>query len=572
MDDKGTIRAVQSALDSIGPLGSEDRAEGFAQQRFFAKFERPDRSKSEQRSTECWNEWIDSDHQLGSTYQGGLLGPQWALTRLIIAEILADFRLGGTSFTTGSEFVATRGFNSIEHKLRQSEWTCTPDNLGLWYDTVYQHHGLKTAAKKRFSKLLASKQLNDKAVDRQLWTKFRKEPNPGKAIMAFKTFAVTEVVSGNRFSTVPKNNLKDRPICIEPLANILTQRRIGIGIRDCLKRFGVDLDHTAEKHRMMIANKKFATLDLKNASDRILLSLVRYLLPSRVYRLIDMTRSEMTLGPDGLYYYIRKVSSMGNGFTFELMSLILYALCQTYDKSSSVFGDDIIISSQHANSLVEDLERAGFIVNMSKTHIDDGYRESCGSHFLDGYGYIESYDCRWPETMMDVVTTLNKLSRLATLYPSFVPIFVRVYEATPRSLYPENPFKSEGMWRRSTQDSFGSYKLDDHVVMSPFQTRLDDGMKWKRHAWKTFESFCQDLQINPKGASLHMGYEWVDAATSPRSLDSQRHWAKYLMYLASGRSVPATVRGKGAVKSFMVVTLKNGDSIRWSAVVTHAKR
>jgi len=348
------------------------------------------------------------------------------------------------------------------------------------------------------------------------------------------------------------------------MANILTQRRIGIGIRNCLKQIGVDLDILAEKHQNMISSKHYATVDLKNASDRIHLSLIRYLLPTRVFKILEQARSEMTLGFDDHYHVINKVSSMGNGFTFELMSLIIYALCRSYSHDVSVFGDDIVAPNDVAPQIVNDLTNAGFIVNTKKTHINDDYRESCGAHFIDGHGYVESYDFRYPTNIGECVTIVNKLSRLALLYPSFIGLYCKVYGAMPATLFAENPTKAVGFWHRR-QEAFASPKLDQFTVQSPFQFRKD-GIPMNRRARVKLRNFCHDIQIDPSGASMHLGFEWVDSGTAPTVVYPQSNWAKIQMYLASGRRVKNTITGKGTYKSFLVVTFKNGATFRWSEI------
>jgi len=565
---KSTINAVGTVLLKTKLDKACNQAEEFAQKRYYSKLERPDQSKEKIRRENAWLDWMADDEGL-TAIKHQLYSPQWAIAKLLLRKILKGFKLGPVSFTTGSEFVATRGRNSIESKLSVSEWTCTPENFDLWADTVYRHRGLKTALRRRLKKLLASRQIDKYDFERRLWKRCCKMPNPGRAAFEIKLGLVTEMVYGNRFSTVPKNNEKNRPICIEPLANILTQRRIGLGIRACLIKYGIDLNDTAEKHRIMIGDSNVATIDLKNASDRISLKLVKYLLPQFVFDLIDQSRSAMTLGPDDSFYVIEKVSSMGNGFTFELMSLILTALCKSYAASSTVFGDDIIIPNQWSESLIQDLENAGFIVNRAKTHINDAYRESCGAHYLDGHGYIESYDFRWPENIGEVVTISNKLAALSLIYPSFRILFSKVYETLPATLYADNPLRIAGYWQHK-QDLLEAPKLDTYTVMSPFQFRKD-GMQLKGTAKRRLRRYCRTQYLDPRGATLHYAFEWVDPRSAPDSLDASLHWAKVLMYLAAGRRSKDSIRGLGHFKSFLVVTLRDGSTFRWTSLCSDLK-
>ena len=76
------------------------------------------------------------------------------------------------------------------------------------------------------------------------------------------------------------------------------------------------------------------------------------------------------------------VSSMGNGFTFELMSLILLGVTRFYSANSSVFGDDIIVPLDVAPEVVEAITGLGFLVNKRKSFFDGITRESCGAFMV----------------------------------------------------------------------------------------------------------------------------------------------------------------------------------------------
>lgn len=568
MDYKGTISAVARTLIrnrfEQGAQTGETKAESIAQARYNAKLEVPNSNLKRQRRESCWRDWLEFDSGLQPS---SILGPHWAYARLFLHSVLRDYKYGSVDFTNGSEFEPTRGFNSIESKLRRSKWTCTHDNFDLWCLTVYRHRALKIAMRKRWSEHLQASKLVAKSVDRELYRRFKQKPNYGFEIFSFKLSCITTFVQGNRFSTVPKNNSVDRPICIEPLANILTQRRIGIGFRNSLLKLGIDLKHVAEQHRVMIASKNYATIDLKNASDSIHLSLVKYLLPKRIFDYIEQARSAMTFGLDDQFHLIEKVSSMGNGFTFELMSLILYALCRSYTTDCSVFGDDIIVPNAHASSVIHDLQLAGFVVNVKKTHIDDEYRESCGAHFIDGHGYVESYDFRYPSDIGECITIYNKLVRLSLIYPSFQRVFNEVYELMPPALIPGSAALQSAV-RHHQQDATGPSKLDTYCISLP---NCGKGLKWSKSAWRTWRRFCRFTHNDPNGASLHYGFEWVDRSSQPTVLYYSNQWAKYLMYLSSGRKCKDTVTGRGAYKSFTVVTDKHGSTLRWTAVLTATK-
>jgi len=84
---------------------------------------------------------------------------------------------------------------------------------------------------------------------------------------------------------------------------------------------------------------------------------------------------------------------MGNGFTFELETLIFYAIAKaaciqsgakTGYNSLSVYGDDVIIPSAAVSKYLTCFEAVGFEVNMSKSFFAGPFRESCGEDFFNG--------------------------------------------------------------------------------------------------------------------------------------------------------------------------------------------
>jgi len=200
-----------------------------------------------------------------------------------------------------------------------------------------------------------------------------------------------EVVEGNTFTTVPKNAKTDRGICIEPLLNLYVQLGIGAVLKQKLKRAGNDVSDP-ERNRALVARAQkdgLATIDLSMASDTVSFSCIYRLLPPRWFELLDMTRSENTVLPDGTVVHNEKFSSMGNGYTFELESLVFLGIVrscvpQRYHHQCSVFGDDIICPQQYATDVVARLEAFGFKPNWSKSYLAGRFFESCGRDYFDG--------------------------------------------------------------------------------------------------------------------------------------------------------------------------------------------
>jgi hypothetical protein len=198
---------------------------------------------------------------------------------------------------------------------------------------------------------------------------------------------------GNEVITVPKTSSIDRVIAVEPGLNLWFQKGLGQMIRTRLGKIGVDLNSQERNQQLAkegsISNL-LATVDFSSASDSISLELVRLLLPPDWFHLLDLSRSKCG-SLDNQTFWWQKFSSMGNGFTFELESLIFYSLswacCQKLHVSSkdvSVYGDDVIVPVESYDLFSRLSEFCGFTVNQKKSYSNGPFRESCGSHWFRG--------------------------------------------------------------------------------------------------------------------------------------------------------------------------------------------
>jgi hypothetical protein len=213
----------------------------------------------------------------------------------------------------------------------------------------------------------------------------------------------------SRTTSVPKNAKTDRTIAIEPHMNIFVQKGIGALIRKRLKLFGVDLD-TQSSWNQFLASKaqewSLSTIDLKGASDSVSYRLVRFLLPNRWFELLNAARVDYTSVAGGRVA-LEKFSSMGNGFTFELETLIFYAACMAcgaHKALTTVFGDDIIVERSVSQKLIEVLNFIGFETNTKKTFLEGNFFESCGTDWYEGVDvrpfylkgdYVDDTQCRF---------------------------------------------------------------------------------------------------------------------------------------------------------------------------------
>ena len=219
---------------------------------------------------------------------------------------------------------------------------------------------------------------------------------------------------GNSVTVVPKNAKTDRVIAIEPGINLWFQKGMGSLIRRRLARFGIDLNSQLRNQQLALRGSldhSLATVDFSAASDTISKELVRELLPPRWFLLLNSFRSAAGF-VDGRPYVWEKFSSMGNGFTFELESLIFFAAALAVkeylgvDGAVSVFGDDVIIPVQCYDLYAGFCDFLGFTINLSKSYKDGEFRESCGSHYFAGL------DVK-PLFLKEKVTNAQRVFRLA---------------------------------------------------------------------------------------------------------------------------------------------------------------
>lgn len=248
-----------------------------------------------------------------------------------------------------------------------------------------------------------------------------------------------KLVDGNRLSCVPKNIDISRTICTEPTLNMWYQLGLGNIIRERLKSFfGIDLRFTADVNRNMArlgslgsdTSWSFSTIDLESASDSISLTLVEELFPQWFSSLLKYLRSPVSRLPDGSALPLNMVSTMGNGFTFPLQTLIFSAVVSAVYKERSVgkkfpltphrvdsdepnwsvFGDDIVVRSDTYDRVIHLLDLLGFKVNADKSFNRGPFRESCGCDYFKGH-MVRGVYLKHLSTSQDTYVAFNKLVR-----------------------------------------------------------------------------------------------------------------------------------------------------------------
>lgn len=264
---------------------------------------------------------------------------------------------------------------------------------------------------------------------------------------------------GNRFSTVPKDSTTHRGICIEPLGNLWIQLGIGRYLKRRLSNVGISVAKTSAPacpiqrlqsarsvedgqvaHRRMARlgslDDRWATIDLSNASDTVAFELVRAVLPPDWFRLLCSARSPFTFFR-GKWHRLEKFSSMGNGFTFELETLLFACLISAttglkVGQELFVYGDDILVPGTAAHDTLAVLRMSGFTPNPSKSFHCGPFRESCGGDFFSGYPVRSYFSKGTLESPLEWVAMHNSL--LERLGPAGQGALERIVREIPTPL------------------------------------------------------------------------------------------------------------------------------------------
>jgi len=249
------------------------------------------------------------------------------------------------------------------------------------------------------------------------------------------------IVRGNSLSFVNKNVDTARCISTEPFVNMWFQKGLGEALESRLiDRCGIDLSVQPEINVKLAeigsATGRYATLDLRSASDSISTLMLRRLAPKGLVRWCELFRSPETRLPKWASsngkLTLNMIATMGNGFCFPLQTTLfatvvaaVYSLrgikmtaeANTFDprkKNYGVFGDDIIVVTEAVPDVVRLLNLLGFEVNSDKSHVEGPFRESCGGDFFNGHP-CRGVFVKTLNTAQDVYVAINTLNRWSAM-------------------------------------------------------------------------------------------------------------------------------------------------------------
>jgi hypothetical protein len=220
---------------------------------------------------------------------------------------------------------------------------------------------------------------------------------------------------------VPKDTRGPRLICVHPAEAIWIQQGVRRELERCISlyrhqigpwpRGRIQFDDQTSNGKIALCSsksRKYATIDMKEASDRISEPLVQILF-GRKYKYFGCCRAQKFRIPEyagltnvvgNLYCY----APMGNATTFPVQSLVFWAICVAALQSHGfhqpgavfVFGDDIIIPTECVEIVIDALESFGLLVNRTKSFWRGAFRESCG---VDAFNGVNVTPVRWKTTI-----------------------------------------------------------------------------------------------------------------------------------------------------------------------------
>lgn len=555
--------------------------------RITSKFECPNHGTEQLLRAQCTEDWISFERGhlekfefsnipntaegRGVLYRAGTLIKKWLYDPKAQTDFYRALENAPIDFGPGESYEPSQGETHVFAKINSRSifpfWTVTLDYAVHGSYLIAANKGLRQAAveflkSNRPSKYPAALDPNATLELQNIWNS---SPHPRKIsrrISALAERIFKEIFCayplhhpdclikmGSRGSSVYKNSKKRRFIEIQCLINVIGQKLGGYSIRSCLKTNAkIDLDDGQQYHRWLISQSWTSTLDESNASDSIVWSTVQPIFGAPLNNLISLTRADFIrlqvqeVTSNGRFqkktewHPIKKLSSMGNGYTFECLSLLLGAIARGRDPRSSVYGDDIVCSTDKADQIVADISAVGFLINHKKSFVGKPLKESCGGYYLDDYGYITCYDIKWCTSIADVIVTCNKLGRIIRENPLWDHPLKEAIKRTHAAILCEMP----------------AFLRGPIGTTADIPVWVEDSRFLKSHKGS---SFCKQKIQGYWGVTQHLNQHWQLFKPGSYPLAYSNEWAVCLIpeqkSVVSVRAQHSDVRSKALIWSYI---------------------
>lgn len=268
----------------------------------------------------------------------------------------------------------------------------------------------------------------------------------------------------SRVVFVPKSIDKLRTICMEPSTLQWYQQgfmhAILKEVRETPLKARINLESQELSRELCYEGSidgKLSTIDLSNASDSVTLRHVKkWFRRSSLLAPCILTRSrEVDLGGERISS--NKFAPMGSALCFPIECIVFAAIVEcsiiecggsVRDSQYRVYGDDIIVETKYAPTVIRRLERNGFLVNTKKSFftIDSvNYRESCGAEFLNGVdvtpvrlprNFAKTFNKDGSIYLSSAVVTVSLCNSFYSKLPSVRRVLVKGLLALPKHKRP----------------------------------------------------------------------------------------------------------------------------------------
>ena len=351
---------------------------------------------------------------------------------------------------------------------------------------------------------------------------------------------------------VPKDSRGPRLISCEPLEFQWIQQGLGRKIMGHLEshrltKGNINFTDQSVNQRLALESSltnENSTLDLKDASDRVSLALVRKVFQHTpdLLRALEASRTSSTLLPNGEVLELNKFAPMGSALCFPIEAfcfwvLIVATLSRELRQSPSlvgkrvfVYGDDLVVPREWAHASVQALERFALKVNVTKCCITGPFRESCGTDAFKGHK-VTPLRCKtqWTGRSSDgsayvsYVALANAMSAkgyhetASFLWKKLESVYGRVAAGTDRSSFPCRVFPSPEEAEAYNAQKFrsrvsGRYQRTEFFVIRTkvrkAKTKLDD---WTRLLRNQVSGRIDDPQtiVIPRSMQIKRGWAAV---------------------------------------------------------------
>jgi hypothetical protein len=355
----------------------------------------------------------------------------------------------------------------------------------------------------------------------------------------------------SRLIDVPKTQKTPRLIAIEPAAMQYMQQAIknefydGVGRDNLLTHLIGFFDQTPNQRlaKEGSLSGELATLDLKEASDRVSCQLVRFMTEPYgiLWDAIDACRSKTVDVPDHGTHTLAKFASMGSALTFPLEAMIFLVICfmgiekelntqlthkalKSYVGKVRVFGDDIIVPKRFVRSVIAELEAFGFLVNANKSFWTGKFRESCGKEFYAGYDIsVVKLRRRLPSSRKHVPEFISAVAFRNQLYKAGYRNTVEwLDKLIERNFYFPRVMETSPVLGKWDDDGFDIHRISGPLQVPLVKGHVVDAKIPSSHleGWFALEKFFtvrKDLQI--------FDVKHLERAGRPVSVDIKTRWA-----------------------------------------------